>query len=61
MPAVSRNQRVAAAIAEHEPEKLYTRNRGMLSMGKNELSKFASTKGAKDKKPSPYASIFAKK
>lgn len=60
MPAVSRNQQVAAAIAEHEPEKLYTRNRGMLSMGKNELSKFASTKGV-EKKKSPYRSIFEKK
>lgn len=46
MPAVSRNQRVAAAIAEHNPKKLYARNRGMASMSRGELHKFASTKEA---------------
>jgi hypothetical protein len=30
MPAVSRNQRIAMAIAEHHPEKLKARNRGLL-------------------------------
>lgn len=50
MPAVSRNQRVAAAIAEHHPEKLYKRNRGMLSMSREEMHKFASTVDAKRKK-----------
>jgi len=31
-------------LAEHHPEKLYKKNRGVLKMGKSELSKFASTK-----------------
>lgn len=43
MPAVSKAQQAVMAIAEHEPEKLYARNRGVLSMGKKELGKFAST------------------
>jgi len=43
MPAVSKAQRVAAAIAEHEPEKLYARNKGMATMGKKELHMMAST------------------
>ena len=44
MPAKSVAQQQASAIAEHEPRKLYARNRGLLSMDKSELSKFASTK-----------------
>ena len=32
------------AIAEHEPGKLYKRNKGVLSMGKSKLSEFASVK-----------------
>ena len=43
MPAVSRNQGIAAAIAKHNPGKLYARNRGMLKMSGNELEKYAST------------------
>ena len=43
MPATSRLQRRAAAIAEHEPEKLYKRNRGLLSMSKKDLSHYSST------------------
>jgi hypothetical protein len=56
MPAVSRKQRVAAAIAEHEPGKLYKRNRGLLKMGKEELHKYASTKGAGN----PYRTLRPK-
>lgn len=56
MPAVSRNQRVAAAIAEHEPGKLFKRNKGLLGMDKGELHKFASTKGAEKKRP--YSSLI---
>jgi hypothetical protein len=41
MPAVSEKQRVVAAIAEHHPDKLYKRNRGMLSMNKGQLHDFA--------------------
>lgn len=53
MPAVSRNQRITAAIAEHEPGKLYKRNRGLLSMSKEDLHDFASTpeKGLPRKAP----------
>jgi hypothetical protein len=43
MPAVSRNQRIAMAIAEHHPEKLDKRNRGLLRMSKKQLHEFAST------------------
>lgn len=38
----SEKQRVAAAIAEHEPGKLYRRNRGLLRMGRAKLRDFAS-------------------
>ena len=44
MPAVSKKMRKAMAIAEHHPEKLFKRNKGMLKMSKNQLSDFASTK-----------------
>lgn len=44
MPAVSKKQRRMMAIAEHEPGKLYKRNKGVLSMGKSKLSEFASVK-----------------
>lgn len=43
MPAVSKAQQITAAIAEHHPEKLHARNRGMLSMKPGELHKYAST------------------
>jgi hypothetical protein len=32
------------AIAEHEPEKLYARNKGMLKMSRKQLHDFAATK-----------------
>ncbi len=43
----SKNQVIAARIAEHAPEKLHARNRGMLSMSREEMHKLASasTKG----------------
>lgn len=44
MPAKSKVMRQAAAIAEHEPEKLYKRNRGLLKMSKKSLHDFASTR-----------------
>ena len=43
MPAVSKKQRRAAAIAEHAPGKLYARNKPMMKMGKGDLHKFASS------------------
>lgn len=44
MPAESKKQRRMMAIAEHHPEKLYARNRGVLKMGRAKLHEFASTK-----------------
>lgn len=43
MPALSRNQRIAMAIAEHHPEKLNPANKSMLKMSHDELHDFAST------------------
>lgn len=43
MPAKSKKQRIAMAIAEHEPNKLYARNRGMLDMSHQQLNDFAAT------------------
>lgn len=47
MPAVSEKQREAIAIAEHHPDKLYAKNRGLLSMKKSDMHDFAATKGLK--------------
>ncbi len=44
MPAVSEKQRKIMAIAEHNPSKLYKKNRGVLKMSKKQLSEYASTK-----------------
>lgn len=44
MPAVSQAQQRAMAIAEHEPGKLYGRNKSLLKMSKDELHDFAATK-----------------
>lgn len=49
MPAVSAKQRMAMAIAEHHPSKLYAKNRGMLKMSKSQLHDFAATKGLREK------------
>jgi len=43
MPAESKAQQTAMAIAEHEPEKLNPENRGLLDMTKKQLHEFAST------------------
>lgn len=43
MPAVSVHQRVAMAIAEHHPDKLYKKNRGLLKMSHKQLHEFAAT------------------
>ena len=43
MPAVSKAQREAMAIAEHHPEKLAKKNRGLLKMSHSQLHDFAST------------------
>lgn len=44
MPAKSKKQQMMMAIAEHEPGKLYKRNRGVLKMGHTKLHEFAATK-----------------
>jgi hypothetical protein len=43
MPSVSQNQQIAMAIAEHNPSKLYARNKGLLGMSHQQLHEFAST------------------
>jgi Protein of unknwon function (DUF3008) len=57
MPAKSQAQQRAMAIAEHSPEKLYSKNKSLLSMSHKQLHDFASTprkglpmKAAKKKK-----------
>lgn len=44
MPAKSRAQQEAMAIAEHSPDKLYAKNKGLLKMSGKQLHDFASTK-----------------
>jgi len=44
MPAKSKAQQKAMAIAKHEPSKLYKRNAGLKKMSKAQLSEFAETK-----------------
>lgn len=46
MPATSKRQRRMFAIAEHNPEMLYERNKGAMGMPKEEMHKYASTKEA---------------
>lgn len=43
MPAVSKAQQKAMAIAEHNPSKLNSKNKGLLKMSKGQLHDFAST------------------
>lgn len=43
MPATTKAQQIASAIAKHEPGKLYARNRGLLKMDRDDLDEFAST------------------
>lgn len=43
MPATSKAQQIAMAIAEHEPEKLYEKNKGLTEMSHKQLHEFAST------------------
>ena len=55
MPAKSDKQRKMMAIAEHEPSKLFGRNKGVLNMSKSQLHDFASTKNAAKKKKAAIA------
>jgi hypothetical protein len=43
MPAKSKAQQAVMAIAEHEPEKLYARNKGAAEMTHEQLHDFAAT------------------
>ena len=43
MPSVSKKQQIAMAIAEHEPSKLYARNKGLTKMSHSQLHDFAAT------------------
>lgn len=43
MPSLSKAQRRATAIAEHHPDELYARNRGLLKMSHAQLHDFAAT------------------
>jgi len=43
MPATSQKQQRAMAIAEHHPEELHEKNRGLLKMSPAQLHEFAST------------------
>lgn len=43
MPAESKDQRIAMAIAEHHPEELYARNKGLTKMSHSQLHDFAAT------------------
>jgi hypothetical protein len=44
-PSVSRRQQQLMAIAEHDPERVSKKNRGVLKMSKSQLHDYASTKG----------------
>jgi hypothetical protein len=43
MPAVSKAQQKVMAIAEHEPGKLYARNKDLSKMSHSQLHDFAAT------------------
>lgn len=43
MPAVSKAQRIAMAIAEHHPEDLNEKNAGLKDMSHKQLHEFAAT------------------
>ena len=54
MPAKSEKQRMMMAIAEHNPEKLYKRNKAVLSMSKSQLHDYAHRKGMGGQGGSPF-------
>ena len=43
MPAKSKAQQVVMAIAEHNPSKLYKKNKGVAKMSQSQLHDFAAT------------------
>lgn len=44
MPSKSKAERRLMAIAEHHPEEVYARNKGVLGMNHQQLHEFADTK-----------------
>lgn len=52
MPSTSQAQQIATSIAEHDPKKLYQKNRSLLRMTHTQLHDFAATprKGLPEKK-----------
>jgi hypothetical protein len=52
MPSTTEKQRQMMAIAAHHPSKLYRRNRGVLSMGKQKLRHYARALVKKKRKNS---------
>jgi hypothetical protein len=62
MPAISKAQRTAMAIAEHNPSQLNAANRGLLKISKSQLHDFAATPetGLPKKKGSLKAAMRAK-
>lgn len=54
MPSVSRKQQQAMAIAEHDPDELYERNKGLTKMTHEQLHDFASTPRKELPKSAPH-------
>lgn len=56
MPALSVKQRRLMAIAEHDPDAVYGRNRGVLDMSRQQLHDFAATpeRNLPEQSPKPY-------
>lgn len=48
----TKNQQIIARIAEHAPEKLHKKNKGVLSMTRDELHEMATGPRKKEKKKS---------
>lgn len=49
MPAKSESQRKLFAIADHEPDKLYSENKSLTKLPRKTLHDFAATSGLKKK------------
>lgn len=60
MPAKSEAQRKLFAIAEHAPDQLYSKNKGLSRLPHQTLHEFAATKGLAKKK-SAYSGLAGKK
>lgn len=60
MPAKSEKQRELMAIAEHHPDQVSAKNKGVLKMSKGQLHDYASTVGAKKKRQRSEAEHMVK-